>query len=194
MPIQRPAVPKPEKVQLGEGVLVFNFNPDDWDDPETIAFGATRGGGNYNVEPTNLPMRFDGDRGEHTKGLKRKTEWVITITANALELDLELLAKVLPGTIEEVTGEGTPNYKKFRPNADYQDSDYIDNMAYITKTHGGNTIVYVIENVLGDNALQAAFEDKNEVVPETTFTGHFDPEDMDTVPTYVLEYEAEPVA
>ncbi|WP_163583283.1 hypothetical protein [Gracilibacillus saliphilus] len=192
MPIQRPAVPSPDKVQLGEGVLVFNFNPDDWDDSEAIPFGATRGGGNYNVEPTNLPMRFDGDRGEHTKGLKRKTEWVIQITANALELDLDLLSKVMPGTIEQVTGETTPNYKKYRPNVDYKLSDYIDNLAYITKTHGGQTIAYVIENVLGDSAFQAAFEDKNEVVPETTFTAHFDPENMNEVPTYVLEYEAEP--
>lgn len=191
--IQRPAVPKPEKVKLGEGVLVFNFNPDDWDDPASIPFGATRGGGNYNVEPTNAPIRFDGDKGEHTKGLKRKTEWVIQITANALELDLDLLKKVMPGTIEEKNDAvDTPNYKKYRPNADYQESDYINNLAYITKTHAGNTVAYVIENVLGDGALSAAFEDKSEIVPETTFTAHFDPNDLNTVPTYVIEYELEP--
>ncbi|WP_067725372.1 hypothetical protein [Oceanobacillus damuensis] len=195
MPIQRPAVPSPEKVKLGEGVLVFNFNPDDWDDPNTIAFGATRGGGNYNVEPTNVPIRFDGDRGEHTKGLKRKTEWVIQITANALELDLDLMKKVLPGTIEEVTDDlENVIYKKFRPNIDYKLSDYVDNLAYITKTHAGNTVAYVIENVLGDGALNVAFEDKSEIVPETTFTAHFDPDNMDEVPTYTIEYEMEPVA
>ena len=189
MAIQRPAVPKPEKVKLGEGVLVFNFNPGDWDDPETIPFGATRGGGSYNVEPTNVPIRFDGDRGEHTMGMVRKTEWLIQIVANSLEMDIELLQKALPGTIEEVNAESTPNYKKFRPNVDYKLDDYIKNMAYITKTHAGNTVAYVIENVLGDSALSAAFEDKSEVVPELTFTAHFDPDNMDKVPTYYVEYE-----
>lgn len=191
MPINRPAAPSPEKVQLGEGVLIFNFNPDDWDDPESIPFGATRGGGSYNVERTNLPMRFDGDKGENTKGLKRISEWVITITANALEIDLELLEKIMPGTTEDVTGVDTPNYKKFRPNAEYKLEDYLTNLAYVTETYGGNVVAYVIENPLGDGAFSAAFEDKNEVVPETTFTAHFDTEKMDEVPTYVVEYQTE---
>lgn len=191
MSISRPVVPSPDKVQLGEGFLVFNFNPDDWEDSESIRFGATRGGGSYNVERTNLPIRFDGDRGENTKGLKRISEWVITITANALELDLDLLSKVMPGTVEDKAGTDTPGYKQYRPNLQYLDEDFIGNLAYITRTHSGKRVAYVIENVLGDGALTAAFEDKNEIVPETTFTAHFDPEDMDTVPTYVNWYEEE---
>lgn len=192
MPIQRPAVPKPENVQLGEGVLIFNFNPDDWDDPEAIPFGATRGGGSYNVERTNLAMRFDGDRGENTKGLKRITEWVITITANALELDLDLMAKIMPGGIEEVSGgTSVPGYRKYRPKINYEESDYLKNLAYVTESYAGGLVAYVIENPLGDGALSAAFEDKNEVVAETTFTAHFDPEKMDEVPTYIVHYETE---
>ncbi|MDQ0340271.1 hypothetical protein J2S00_003076 [Caldalkalibacillus uzonensis] len=193
MPLKRPAVPKPENVQLGEGILVFNFNPDNWDDPESIPFGATRGGGQYNVEPTNHSIRFDGDRGEHTKGLKRRTEWNITITATALELDLEQLARIMPGTIENVTGgTSVPDYKKYRPKIDFDDNDYIKNLAYITETATGQVVAYVIENVLGDGALTAAFADKDEVVAETTFTAHFDPEKMDEVPTYVVHYDALP--
>jgi hypothetical protein len=195
MTIKRPIAPKPEKVQLGEGVLVFNFNPDNWDDPESIPFGATRGGGNYNVERTNLAMRFDGDKGENTKGLKRTTEWVITIVANALELDLPLLEKVMPGetkTVEQEEGATVPTYKKYRPNIDFKDTDYLKNLAYITQTYAGNLVAYVIENPLGDGALSVAFEDKNEVVPETTFTAHFDPEKMSEVPTYVVHYDPVP--
>jgi hypothetical protein len=193
MPINRPAAPSPSKVQLGEGVLIFNFNPDDWDDASAIPFGATRGGGSYNVERTNLPMRFDGDKGESTKGLKRVSEWVITITANALELDLDLLKKIMPGTTETVAGTTTPGYDKYRPNADYTETDYISNMAYVTETYDGKVVAYVIENVLGDGAFSAAFEDKNEIVPETTFTAHFDPKNMSEVPTYIAYYKA-PVA
>lgn len=194
MPITRPAVPKPENVQLGEGILVFNFNPDDWDDAESIPFGATRGGGSYNVEPTNQPIRFDGDRGEHTKGLKRRTEWVITITATSLELDLEQVARIMPGTIETVAGDvgaTVPDYKKYRPKVDFEDTDYLTNLAYITETAKGQVVAYVIENVLGDGTLTAAFADKDEVTGETTFTAHFDPTKMDEVPTYIVHYEAE---
>lgn len=193
MGINRPAVPSPGKVQLGEGVLIFNFNPDDWDDENAIPFGATRGGGSYNTERTNLPMRFDGDKGENTKDLKRVSEWVITITANALELDLELLKKIMPGKTETVAGTTTPGYEKYRPNVDYQEEDYIENMAYVTETYDGRVVAYVIENVLGDGPFSAAFEDKNEIVPETTFTAHFDPKKMSEVPTYIAYYEA-PVA
>lgn len=187
--IQMPAVPKAENVQLGEGVLIYNFNPDNLEDPESILFGATRGGGTYTVEPTNKPIRFDGDRGENTKGLKRKTEWVITLVANALELHMENLKRIMPGTVEKKTAEDKPTYKKYRPGIDYKDEDYQKNVAYVTKTHAGELVAYVIENALGDGSLSAAFEDKEEVVSETTFTGHFDPDSMHEVPTYIVHYE-----
>lgn len=186
----RPKAPNPQKVQLGNGVLVFNFNPEDWDDEKMIVFGATRGGGNYNVEKTNRAVRFDGDKGESTKDLKVIDEWVINITANALELDIDALKRAMPGEVKEVEGtDGKPGYKILRPNAQYKEEDYFDNMAYITSTYGGNVVAYVIENVLGDGNLSAAFEDKNEIVPELTFTGYFDREEMDKVPTYIVEYQ-----
>lgn len=186
-----PSAPKPENVQLGEGVLIYNFNPDDWDDPESIPFGATRGGGTYTVEPTNKAIRFDGDKGENTKGAKRITEWVITIVANALELDMENLKRIKPGTIESKTSTTTPSYKKYRPKSTYEEEDYQKNIAYVTKTHAGTIVAYVIENALGDGSLSAAFEDKEEVVSESTFTAHFDPDNMSEVPTYVIHYDAE---
>lgn len=191
MPINMPAVPKPEKVQLGEGVLIYNFNPDNLDDPNSIPFGATRGGGTYSVEPTNKPIRFDGDRGEHTKGAVRRSEWVISIVANALELDLDKVQKVMPGNVEDSNSESGMRYKKYRPKAEFEEEDYIDNLAYVTKTHAGKTVAYVIENALGDGALAAAFEDKEELVAETTFHAHFDPNNMDEIPTYIIHYNGQ---
>lgn len=192
MTIKRPAVPKPENVQLGEGVLVYNFDPTNWDSEDTIPFGATRGGGSYNVEPTNKPIRFDGDKGEDTMGLKRRQEWKITIVATALELDHAKMTKYMPGKVTTAEATiGVPAYKTYRPNVEFSDADYITNMAYITETKAGNVVAYVIENVLGDGALSAALADKDEVVAETTFTAHFDPEDMNTLPTYVIQYEGE---
>ncbi|WP_096190326.1 hypothetical protein [Evansella halocellulosilytica] len=192
MAIQRPAVPKAEKVQLGEGVVVFNFNPNNWDDNNTVPFGATRGGGSYTVEPTNHPIRFDGDRGENTKGMKRRMEWNITIETTALELDLENIAKIMPGKINEVDeASDVPNYKLYRPNVEFTEEDYIDNMAYITETKDGRLVAYVIENVLGDGTLTAAFAEQDELTSEVTFTAHFDPNKMNSVPTYVVYYEKE---
>ncbi|WP_209121509.1 hypothetical protein [Alkalihalobacillus sp. BA299] len=189
MPINRPAVPKPENVQLGEGVLIFNFNPDDWDDVNATAFGAVRGGGSYNIEPTNKPIRFAGDRGEDTKGLKRRTEFKITISASALELDHAKLQKFMPGTVTNTAATtNVPSYNKFRPNTDFADTDYIGNLAYITSNKNGDIVAYVIENVLGDGAFTAAMTDKDEIVSEVTFTAHFDPNDMDKVPAYIVQY------
>jgi hypothetical protein len=189
MAIQRPAVPKAENIQRGEGVLIFNFNPDDWDDVNSVAFGAIRGGGSYNIEPTNKSIRFDGDRGEDVKGLKRRTEFKITITATALELDHAKLEKYMAGTVNNVSATTeVPEYNTFRPNADFTDSDYFDNLAYVTETENGDLVAYVIENVLGDGAFSAAMADKDEVVSEVTFTAHFDPANMDIVPTYITQY------
>lgn len=190
--ITRPVAPKPERVQLGNGIVAINFNPDNWDDEEMILLGATRGGGNYNVEKTNRAIRFDGDKGENTKGLKVIDEWVINIVANTLEIDLDAMKRAIPGDIETVEASGgqstTPGYRKLRPRAHYKEEDYFKNIAYITQTFAGNVVAYVVENPLGDGNLTAAFEDKNEVVPELTFSGHFDPAHMDKVPTYIAEY------
>lgn len=189
MPIVRPAVPKPENVQLGEGVLIFNFDPDDWDDVGSVPFGAVRGGGSYNLTPTNKPIRFDGDRGEDTKGLKRRTEWKIQIIVNALELDHAKLQKYMPGTVEtEAATTDVPSYKMYRPKLEFAETDYIDNLAYITETKDGDIVAYVIENVLADGPFVAALNDKDEIVSQVTFTAHFDPEDMTTIPTYIAQY------
>ncbi|MGJ9381808.1 hypothetical protein [Salipaludibacillus sp. CF4.18] len=197
MPITRPAVPKPKNIQLGAGVLIFNFNPDDWDDLNSVAFGAVRGGGNYNVEPTNKAIRFDGDRGEDSKDLKRKIEQKIQITVTALELDHAKLQKYMPGKVTNTpAGLDLPEYNKYRPKIDYDEVDYQDNLAYVTTNKNGDVVAYVIENVLGDGALSAAFQDKDEVVAETTFTAHFDYDKVDDdgeviVPTYIVQYEPE---
>ncbi|WP_027964734.1 hypothetical protein [Halalkalibacillus halophilus] len=65
------------------------------------------------------------------------------------------------------------------------------NLAYITRTHSGALVAYVIENALVDGALSAAFGDKEEVVSETTLTAHFDPANMNEVPTYIIHYDGE---
>jgi hypothetical protein len=190
MPIKRPAVPKPENVQLGEGVLIFNFNPDDWDSVDAVPFGAVRGGGSYNIEPTNKPIRFDGDHGEDTKGLKRRTDFKITIVTNALEFDYAKLEKYMPGAVTSIAATTVvPSYNQFRPKVDFEVTDYIDNLAYVTENKNGDVVAYIIENVLGDGAFSAAMTNKDEVVSEVTFTAHFDPADMDTVPTYIVQYE-----
>lgn len=189
--IKRPTAPEPKKVQLGNGVVVINFNPDDWDDKDSILLGATRGGGSYNVEKTNRAIRFDGDRGENTKDLKVIDEWIFTLVTNILEVDLDNIKRAMPGTIEEVEeSQKTPGYRKLRPNVQYKEDDYFKNVAYITQSYAGNVVGYVIENALGDGNLSATFEDKNEVVPEVTFTGHFDRKELDKVPTYIVEYLA----
>ncbi len=188
----KPTSPQPENVQLGEGVLVFNFDPTALDGTDEVPFGAVRGGGTYNIERTDKPIRYDGDHGEDTKGLKRATEWKITISANALELDHEKLAMFMPGTKEVVTETVVPEdpgHTKFRPNANLTDTDYINNLAYITRTQSGMLVAYVIENVLGDGNFSAAFADKDEIVPEVTFTAHFDPANPDVVPTYIAQFD-----
>ncbi|MED4016998.1 hypothetical protein [Sutcliffiella cohnii] len=181
--------PKPENIHLGEGILIKNFDPRDLEKPESTRLGVTRGGGTWNLEFTNRSSRFDGDRGEDTKGLKSRIESKITITANMLELDYESMQIYTPSKLTESTSNmpPTPAFKMVRPKVDFEEEDYFDNLAYVTRTKSGKLVAYVIENVLADGSLSAAMNDKDDIVPEITFTAHW--EDLDVVPAYVVYYE-----
>lgn len=193
MAFYKQQAPKPENIVLGEGVLVANFDPTFFGSTNEILLGAIRGGGTYNVEPTNKSIRFDGDPGEDVKGLKHRTEFKITITANLLELNHDNLMKIMPGTTEVVDSTNEdPGYTKYRPNSDFTDADYMDNLAYITRTKSGVIVAYIIENALGDGSFTAAMQDKEEIVSEATFTAHYNSNNLEQVPTYVAYFDQPP--
>ena len=63
------------------------------------------------------------------------------------------------------------------------DSDYIDNVAIVGNVSGkSKPVICMIKNALADAGFSLATAPRDEAVPSIVFTGHYDPDDLDTEP------------
>lgn len=171
--------PTPSKIALGEGAFYINYDVATGLGGTEILVGATRGGGNFNREVEIKEVEFDGSMGM-TKGMRRKTRAVPVLTLNALEIaDLTRLTKFYAGMAVD-TADIT--YDKLTANDQIADTDYLTNVTFIGETAAGKEVIILIKNALGDGNMELALEDKEEIVPEVTFTGHYDNTDIKTEP------------
>lgn len=164
--------PTPKNVVLGEGAFYFNYDEED----EAYA-GVTRGGGTFNREPEFHDIEFDGARGP-VKGMKRKTEVESTLTLNALELQADNLIKFYAG----LKKEDKTDYESVTAKKDIDEEDYLKNVAFVGQTKDSREVIIILKNALGDGSIELSLEDKDEVVPEVQFTGHFDLDDLESEP------------
>ena len=165
--------PDPKNIVLGEGAFYFNY-----DETDEALVGATRGGGSFNREIELREIEFDGARGP-VKGMRRKDSAVARLTLNELELHADNREKFYGGLEVDTSGM---EYDVVKAKKDVEDSDYITNVAFVGETKDGRPVVIVVRNALGDGNIELALEDKNEVVPEVQFTGHYDRESLDAEP------------
>lgn len=64
-----------------------------------------------------------------------------------------------------------------------EDSDYIDNVAIVGNVSGKNKpVICMVKNALADAGFSLATAPRDEAVPSIIFTGHYDPDDLDTEP------------
>lgn len=76
-----------------------------------------------------------------------------------------------PGTHTTITG------------GEIGDTDYIDNVAIVGNVSGkGNPVICMVKNALADAGFSLATAPRDEAVPAIVFTGHYDPDDLDTEP------------
>lgn len=142
--------------------------------------GATRGGGEFKATPTVRAISVDGVKGR-AKGLNAIDEWVVTITANMLEITPELLAAALAtGMVDTSTNE---QYDIVTASNTISLSDYIDNITWVGRLSGSNKPVVVqIYNAMNTEGVTLTTADKGESVLPITFSAHYDAADLDTVP------------
>ena len=63
------------------------------------------------------------------------------------------------------------------------DGDYITNVAIVGNVSGKTyPVICIIDNVLADAGFALALAPRDEAVPTIVFTGHYDPDDLDTEP------------
>jgi len=71
----------------------------------------------------------------------------------------------------DYTNETT--YKEFTASLEVADADYLENVTLIGQRMDGKTVKIVLKNALNDGNISLALEDKDEVVQETQYTGHY---------------------
>lgn len=173
-----------KKLLLDAGAFVKDFEPatDTWDTiKDTKVIGATQGGGSFSAVPTIRRIEIDGVKGA-AKGLEALDEWVVTITANVKEVSADTLTLALAGAKSE-DAETPEGYKKITAKNEIALTDYLTNIAWIGKLSGSDKpVIIVVKNALCTNGLSLTMADKAEGVITLTFTGHYDPAELDSPP------------
>lgn len=172
-----------EKLLLDAGAFLKNFvvGTDTFESAVTAdkLIGATSGGGTFSAVPTVRKIEIDGVKGA-AKGLEVIDEWVVTLMANIKEVSVESIQAALgAATISDFSND----YYKVQANNYIELTDYIDNIVWVGKLSGSNIPVIIeVSNAISLGGLALNMADKAEGLVPTTFTGHYDYDDLDTPP------------
>ena len=173
-----------KKLLLDAGAFVKDYDPstDTWDTiKDTKVIGATQGGGSFSAVPTVRRIEIDGVKGA-AKGLEALDEWVVTITANVKEVSAEAIALALASSTS-APADQPEGYTKITANNAIDLDDYLENITWIGRLSGSDKpVIIVVKNALNTNGLSLTMADKAEGVIALTFTGHYDPTELDSPP------------
>jgi hypothetical protein len=164
-----------ENIVLGYGVFSIG----------AVDIGLTRGGGAFNVERDIREIIADGDYGP-VKGRISLDREVATLTVNALQLLPANLPKLYPATTNTNVA-GPPVKDTITSTLKVADADYNDVVTWTGKTKGGRSVIITLENAINLEGIDWSLVDKDEVVPEVTFTGTYLNTARETAP-WKIEY------
>ena len=179
----------PKHLQLDAGAFLKNFDPtsDTWASAKaTKLIGATAGGGSFSAVPTIRRIEVDGVKGA-TKGFEAIDEWEVTMTANVKEITADTIKMALAtgsyAGAKSPSSTASNNYNKVTAANNIADADYLTNITWVGTLSGSALpVIIVMKNALCTNGLTLTTADKAEGVIALTFTAHYDPADLDTVP------------
>lgn len=172
-----------ENLLLDAGAFFKNFTvgTDTFESAVTAKklLGATQGGGTFSAVPTVRNILIDGVKGS-AKGLQQIDEWVVTLMANIKEVTQDSIKNALGAA---TIGNGPTGYKKITANNYIQLDDYVDNIVWVGKLAKTDTpVVIVVKNAISLGGITLNMADKAEGLIPTTFTGHYDADDLDSPP------------
>jgi hypothetical protein len=172
-----PSVPNKTNIVLGDGVLYK-----DYAQGTQLTIGACRGDSVFNVDRQFREQEYNGSYGP-TETLKVKTKVIVTMKIALLELSTTNFTHLFQGFAK--TDQTT--YYELKESVDIADGDYWTNMAFVGQRADGKNIIIIMENVLGDGALNMAFKTKDDVVVDTMLTAHYGTA-TPTTPPYEIRY------
>lgn len=159
----------PDDIILGDGVFSVNG----------VDIALTRGGGQFTIEREYRQIEADGDYGP-VKGRIRKIRSVAKLSMNALEVLVTNLPKMYPA-MQVVNDVGPPVTDTVTATADIADTDYTT-VTWTGKTQGGRAVVITLNNAINLENLDWSLVDKEEVVPQLTYTATYDEATRTTEP------------
>jgi len=172
-----PSVPTKTNIVLGDGVLYKDYLL-----ATQLTIGAVRGDSVFAVARQFRVQEYNGSYGD-TEGLKVKTKVQPTMNIALLELSPINFTHLYQG----IRKTDKTTYYELKESVDIADDDYWTNMAFVGQRSDGKAIIIIMENVLGDGAINMAFKTKNDVVVNTLLTAHYD-RSTPTIPPYELRY------
>lgn len=145
--------------------------------------GATRGGNSFTVEQDVYEPEIDGSPGP-LKGSRRIIESRPKLTANLLEITKENLMIALAGSTSTPTPDpSAATHDSIRRTRNIIGADYIKNIALVGTISGSDEpAIFLIYDGLQDDNFEIGSESRGEGVLTLTFTGHFDPDNMEVEP------------
>lgn len=152
----------PNDIVLGAGVFSIGGT----------AIALTRGGGKFSIEREYRQIEADGDFGP-VKGRIVKTKSVAKLSMNALELLPANVVKMYPAVGKVTSGTGATTLDTITANDQIADADYNATVTWVGKTKAGRSVTIELQNAICLENIDWDLVDKEEVVPEVTFTGTY---------------------
>ena len=173
-----------KNLQMGAGVLLKDFNPEQGTLAADGIVGATSGGVNFTAVPTYSDLGEDIDNcPKNMKELKRLDSWEVKMSGT--------FVTVTPATAGMLTGPADVGGTKVTPRNALKDSDFTDlwwvgdysevNEDGTKAGKAGFVAVHMLNSLsTGGFAIQSGDKAKGQFAFE--FTGHYSMDAPDTVP------------
>ena len=174
----------PKSLLLGAGTIYKNLA---WDTVSNswkgTVIGATSGGNTFKYAPEIVTIDVDGAVVE-TKGLTQKQGETAELNINLVEVSVASLKLAMIG--EELESEAK-GFTKIGTKSVIEDSDYIDNIAFVGFLADDTPIIIVMENALCTSGLELSGKNKEATVIPATFKPYADNqgEIFDKLPVFI---------
>lgn len=174
-----------EHLLLDAGALYKNLGL-----PTQGLIGATSGGNEFQVKQKISAIKIDGIKAANVKGMERVDSVETTLKCNFIEATPEVIADALIATID-TRSDG--NYYIIKGKSVIDESDYIDNIAWVGTVSGSKKpVIIFLYNAASLDGLQLKTEDSKDITLPVTFTAHADPSKSQELP-YAIYYPKEEI-
>ncbi|MFA1821157.1 Rho termination factor N-terminal domain-containing protein [Virgibacillus oceani] len=153
--------------------------------PSGEPLGATNGGNEFTVEVEWYQPEMDGVR-TSVKGLDFQSAHNAQLVTNLKEYTIDNLKRAI--ATADVDKEN-PQYDVIKPRTYVEDTDYIENIAYIGRLSGKTKpVIILLENAISIEGISASYEDEGDNTLPITFRASANAEDAGDHPGYKIMY------